>query len=340
MQCFMKRRRQTTCLHNVTDMQKRNGITVAGSILVDKIYTISAYPNSGELTQIRSITQAVGGLVPNNGIGLKKLFPSLPVFAIGKIGNDELGAYVLGELQRNGVDTSGVRIVEDETTSFTDVMSVAGGQRTFFTYPGGSADFGYDDIDWSTVTCKMLHLGYFLLLDKIDKGDGLRILKEAKSRGIKTSIDLVSENSDRYSVVLPCLPYVDNLIINELEAGKLCGIEPTEQNLSMLATKLLDMGVRERVIIHTLSQGLCASASGCTTLPSYCLPEGFIQGTTGAGDAFCSGALIGIYQEKSDREILEYAQIAAIASLRSTDATGGLDDFEGLYSTFENFERE
>lgn len=137
---------------NERDMQQKNGIAVAGSILVDKIYAISAYPNSGELTQICSITQAVGGLVPNNGIGLKKLCPDLDVFAMGKIGNDELGAYVLGELQRNGVDTSGVRVVEDETTSFTDVMSVTGGQRTFFTYPGGSADFGYDDIDWSMVT--------------------------------------------------------------------------------------------------------------------------------------------------------------------------------------------
>lgn len=335
----MKRRRQITRLHNITDMQKRNGISVAGSILVDKIYAISAYPNVGELTQIRSITQAVGGLVPNNGIGLKKLCPDLNVFALGKIGNDELGEFVLGELQKNGVDTSGVRVCEREKTSFTDVMSITGGQRTFFTYPGGSAAFGYDDIDWDALTCKMLHLGYFLLLDKIDKGDGLRILKEAKARGIKTSIDLVSEKSDRYSAVLPCLPYVDNLIINELEAGKLCGIEPTEQNLPTLAKKLLDMGVGERVIIHTPSMGVCMSATDCTCLSSYRLPEGFIQGTTGAGDAFCSGALIAINQEKSDREILAYAQTAAIAALRTPDATSGLEPLSLLFKTFKNLER-
>lgn len=321
-------------------MKQRNGIAVAGTILADKIYAISAYPNSGELTQIRSITQAVGGLVPNNGIGLKKLCPSLPVFAIGKIGNDEMGNFVLEKLQKNGVDTSGVRVIEDETTSFTDVMSVEGGQRTFFTYPGGSADFGYNDIDWDVLMCKMLHLGYFLLLNKVDRGDGLRILKEASTRGIKTSIDLVSENSDRYTCVLPCLPYVDNLIINELEAGKLCGIEPDESNLPELAKKLLELGVRERVIIHTPAVGVCATVSDCTCLPSYRLPEDFIKGTTGAGDAFCSGALIGIYQEKTNREILEYAQIAAVASLRFADATSGLDDFDSLYSVFKNLKRE
>ena len=320
-------------------MMERKGIAVAGSILVDKIYDISAYPNAGELTQIRSITRAVGGLVPNNGIGLKKLCPTLSVFAIGKVGNDEMGDFVLKELEKNEVDTSGVRIANGEVTSFTDVMSVMGGQRTFFTYPGGSATFGYDDIDWDSLTCKMLHLGYFLLLEKVDNGDGLRILKEASTRGIKTSIDLVSENSDRYTCVLPCLPYVDNLIINELEAGKLCGMEPTNENLPEIAKKLLTLGVRERVIIHTPALGVCATKNACTVLSSYRLPQGFIQGTTGAGDAFCSGALIAINEGKSDKEILEYAQTAAIAALRTADATGGLEPLEVLFDAFGNFER-
>jgi len=319
---------------------ERKGIAVAGSIVVDKIYGISAYPNAGELTQIRSITQAVGGLVPNNGIGLKKLCPTLSVFAIGKVGNDEMGDFVLKELEKNEVDISGVRIANGEVTSFTDVMSVMGGQRTFFTYPGGSAAFGYDDIDWDSLTCKMLHLGYFLILEKVDGGDGLRMLKEASARGIKTSIDLVSENSDRYAGVLPCLPYVDNLIINELEAGKLCGIEPTNENLPTIAKKLLELGVRERVIIHTPALGVCATRGGdCTQLSSYRLPAGFIQGTTGAGDAFCSGALIAINEGKSDKEILEYAQTAAIAALRSADATSGLEPLEALFESFRNFER-
>ena len=67
---------------------KRSGIAVAGSILVDHICEIAAYPAEGELTQIRNIKMTVGGLVPNNGIGLKKVAPTLPIFAIGKIGAD------------------------------------------------------------------------------------------------------------------------------------------------------------------------------------------------------------------------------------------------------------
>ena len=99
------------------------------------------------------------------------------------------------------------------------------------------------------------------------------------------------------------------------------------------------MGVGERIIIHTPKIGVCVSKNGCTMLPSYQLPDGFIQGTTGAGDAFCSGALIAIEQGKSDLEILEYAQTAAVASLRNTDATSGLQELSDLIKIFEKYER-
>lgn len=302
----------------------REGIAVAGTVLVDHIYEISAYPQSGELTQIRSITHALGGLVPNNGIGLKKINPALPIYAVGKVGDDEAGRLVLETLQKEGVITDAMTVEKGDVTSFTDVMSITGGQRTFFTYPGASATFGKDHIPWDKLPVKMLHLGYFLLLDRVDKGDGLEILREAKERGILTSIDLVSENSDRYQAVLPCLPYVDNLILNETEAGRLCGIEPTSDNLAEMGKKLLELGVRERVIIHMPEIGVCCSGRGVTERPSYKLPKGYVKGKTGAGDAFCSGALIAIERGATDEEILVLAEAAAVASLSAPDATSGL----------------
>ena len=242
----------------------KKGIAVAGSVLVDKINMITAYPQKGELTQIKSVSKAVGGLVPNVGIDLKKIDPELTVYACGKIGKDEEGDFVKSEFARYGLDMRGLKIHDSEKTSFTDVMSVAGGERTFFTYAGASADYGVDDIDFGIIDADMLHLGYFLLLDKVDNGDGLKILKNAKAKGIKTSIDLVSENSDRYSLVLPCLEYTDNLIVNEIEAGKLAGISPERQNIRKIAETLKGKGVKERVIIHLPEFGACMSDEGRT----------------------------------------------------------------------------
>ena len=197
----------------------KTGIAVAGSVLVDKIYTISAYPESGQLTQIHSIQKAVGGCVPNVALDLKKLSPELPVYAVGTVGADEDGAFVTKVLAQGGVDTSCLTAME-ASTSFTDVMSVQGGQRTFFTYAGASGQFGSEHVPFEKIDPKILHLGYFLLLERVDQGEGIKILREAQERGIATSIDLVSENSDRYPLVRPCLPYTDYLIVNEFEAGK------------------------------------------------------------------------------------------------------------------------
>lgn len=316
-----------------------NGIAIAGSILVDKINEIKAYPQAGELTQIQSVMQAVGGCVPNVGIDIKRMRPDLTVKAVGKIGKDADGEFVNDTLANNGVLVSDVRTCDDKT-SFTEVMSVKGGQRTFFTYAGASAQFGFDDFDFDNLQVKMLHLGYFLLLDKIDAGDGLRVLQEAKTRGIKTSIDLVSENSNRYALVLPCLPYVDNLIINEVEAGALTGIEPKAENLRKIAEKLMACGVKERVIIHMPDVGVCLSENGFTALPSLDLPKGFIKGTTGAGDAFCAGALIGIYEGESDEQILRRASLAATAALSETDAIGGMKDEKTIEKLYGNIRRK
>ena len=296
---------------------------MAGTILVDKLNEIAAYPASGELTKILSVSRAVGGAVPNVGIDIKRVDPSIPVVAVGKIGKDSEGDFLVSTLEENGVDAS-LLVRGDKPTSFTDVMSIVGGQRTFFTFPGACAEFGIDDVDFDKLDVKMLHLGYFLLLDKVDGGDGEKILKAAQERGIKTSIDLVSENSDRYHIVKSCLKYTDNVIVNELEAGMIAGIEPCRENLEKIARAIKEMGVGERVIIHMPETGVCLSDNGFFELPSWDLPKGFIKGKTGAGDAFCAGALIGIHRGLDEMGILTLAQKAATVSLSAPDSIGGM----------------
>lgn len=144
----------------------KKGIAVAGSVLVDKIYTISAYPESGQLTQIQSIQKAVGGCVPNVALDLKKLSPELPVYAVGTVGADDDGKFVTQVLKEGNVNADCLTQLP-ESTSFTDVMSVQGGQRTFFTYAGASGQFGAEHVPFEKIDPKLLHLGYFLLLSRV-----------------------------------------------------------------------------------------------------------------------------------------------------------------------------
>jgi len=52
------------------------------------------------------------------------------------------------------------------------------------------------------------------------------------------------------------------------------------------------------------------SENGVQRVPAYALPNNFIVGTIGADDAFCAGALFGIYQGRTNKEILELASAA------------------------------
>ena len=120
----------------------------------------------------------------------------------------------------------------------------------------------------------------------------------------------------------------------------LTGIEPTNDNLHAIANSLKAMGVREKVIIHKPDCAVCLSDAGFTFVPSYALPRGYIKGTTGAGDAFCAGALYGIHEGWSDQKILEFASASAVMALGSADATSGLVEEQAIQAFCRDLPRQ
>ncbi len=336
-----------------TDVKKTApALVLAGTILVDVIKTIPVYPEAGRLVKIGSISQSVGGAVPNTGIDLKRIDPDFPVRTFGRIGKDEYGQYATAVMKEAGLDVSCLLPTPEAPTSFTDVMNVAGGERTFFTMPGAGALLDVDDFDLDALAPSHLHLAYLLLMDAMDAPDAeygcrsARLLAHAKERGIRTSIDLISEPSDRYkTAVLPALPYVDVLIINELEAAALTGIavgkHPRQKELHALTEALLALGVREKVILHCPGLGVCHTrGGGFTAVPSLTLPEGYIAGATGAGDAFCAGALYALTHGYDDDRLLRLGSLAAAASLSAADAVSGMRPLAQLWEMEALYERK
>lgn len=316
-------------------------IAVCGSTLVDKIFQTDYYPSCGELAKINDVSASLGGLLPNVSTDIKLLRADIPVLAYGRVGNDADGKNVLSTLKKAGVDVCGIKTDERLNTGFSAIVSVVGGQRTFFTYNGANDNFAQQDVDLSNTDIAYLHLGYFALLDKMDNGDGLQLLKQAKSKGIKTSIDLVSSSSYDFSRIVPCLPYVDNLIINELEASLLSGVAVSGAcDLQKVATKLLQMGVGERVIIHMTECAVCLSHEGFVMVPSLDISKDKIVGTTGAGDAFCSACLVAIYDGMPNKQMLEFATMVAASSLFSQDACGSIIDQKEIYRQFKDCKRK
>ena len=319
---------------------ERKGIAVAGNILTDIVMDLDCYPEVGMLATISKTSRAVGGCMPNTGIDLAKIDRSIPIYGIGMVGDDDNGRFVLSTIQQNGIDISGIRIVNGGQTSFSNVMSLPTGERTFFHAPALSAVFSPDDVDLSSLNCSMLHAGYIFLLPQFDAEDPVygtvmaRFLHDAQERGIKTSVDMVTtELGDYNAKVIPALRYCDNIVVNEIEACSTFGVKPYDENgriiperIREVAEKMVEAGVRERVIIHCKQAGFCynAATKQFTVVPSLKIPSSEIKGSVGAGDAFCAGCLYGIYNDYDDKQLLEFASAAAASSLFAANSVDGM----------------
>lgn len=315
----------------------RSGIISVGNWICDIIKFVDKYPEKGTLTTIRHTQTGFGGCSHNVLLDLAALQTELPLYAGGCIGSDSLGDDILKELADAGIDSSAMQRVE-APTSYTDVMSEIGGSttRTFFHHRGANAHLSPQLIDAIECNAKIFHLGYLLLLDQLDAADeeygvvAARVLHSLQQRGYKTSVDMVSEVSERVrKVVLPALKYTDYLIINEVEAGVCCErtLRSAEGEILLdqvaeAARELMNYGVGEVCLIHFPEGGYILTHKGhslyCPTIP---VAHEDIVSTVGAGDAFCAGALYALHEGYSPREVLTFANASARFNLYGATST-------------------
>ncbi len=314
-------------------------IVLAGNVLVDVVKRIERWPEQDHLVSILSPRRNSGGAVCTRGVFLKTHDPSLEVCACGMVGKDDYGDWLADFLAWRGLDISRISRTDSAPTSYTDVMTVADtGSRTFFHARGANARFSAEHVDLASLDCRLFHLGYLLLLDALDAPHpecgtmAAALLRDVQSRGIETSIDIVSENSPRFQrVVRPALKYCDHLVVNEFEGEMASGMpchdgsrNLTPDSLRRVAEALLALGVRKSVTIHCPQMGITLEAGGTfAARPSLKLPPGWIKGAVGAGDAFCAGRLYAIINGMPPEEGLVLASAMAAANLSQPDSVSG-----------------
>ena len=225
------------------DSYKRTGIIAAGNWIIDHIKVIDIYPVQDSLANIKVESFSNGGSPYNIFKNLAKLNASFPLRGIGLAGDDDFGKQIKSDCANHGIDSTTIKILSQTSTSYTDVMTIAtSGKRIFFHHRGANAFLNIGDFDFSTASEKLFHLGYLLLLDALDKiyEDGTsgasRVLNLACQSGLKTSVDIVSEDSNRFKeIILPALPYINFLFLNEFEAGRCTGVNLTSDQPGYVA---------------------------------------------------------------------------------------------------------
>jgi sugar/nucleoside kinase (ribokinase family) len=312
-----------------------------GSMIVDLVKRLQMFPAKGRLGVIQDVTRGVGGMACNNPINIKVLDPALDVAVMGRVGDDDLGRCILAEYARHKIDTSAVVVSKTAPTSFTDVMSdVTDGSRTFFHSYGACAEWGPQDIPWKGLAERFsyVQIGYALLLKTMDAPDPEHgtvmagVLKRLIDAGLRTAIDVVSEEGDRFrKVVAPSLPFVDDLIINEVEAGAITGEKVRGDKEELLvsglikaAEALLEAGVRRTVVLHAPEGAVALTRDGKRYMQaSHEIEVEEIVSSVGAGDAFASGIVYGLNKAMTMPDTLKLATAMAAMNLFNPTTTGG-----------------
>ena len=170
---------------------------------------------------------------------------------------------------------------------------------------------------------------------------------------MRTTMELVSlPDEDIRAVALPCLPNLDYLVINEIEAAALTGVQirpadvdgnPQWGALESVAMALVELGVSRLVAVHFPAGCVAAAPGGLLWRQgSVRLPHSAVRNATGAGDAFAAGVIYGLHEEMPVAQSLRLGVCVAAASLEGAATSDGvqplakcsvLGDDEGYRST-------
>ncbi len=319
-------------------MEARNGIIAGGNWIMDQVKLIEAWPEQDTLVSVLEQTSSNGGSPYNILKDLSLLGAGYPLEGIGLIGDDANGHVILADCRAHRIDTTQLKTTAAAPTSYTDVMTARGsGRRTFFHQRGANALLTCEHFDFSSTRARYFHLGYLLLLDRLDLLDAgqprvVEVLKRATAAGLITSIDCVSEASDRFrSVVIPALPHVDVFFANDYETERIADVPLRRDgvldaaSVGIAARRLLGHGVRKWVVIHAPEAAYACGSSGEELWQaSVKMPPAEIAGTAGAGDALAAGVLHGLHESGSIALGLRLGVCSAAASLVHKTCSEGI----------------
>lgn len=319
----------------------REGILFFGSMTADINHLVDRWPEQDTVARISSSEISPGGPPQNCANALRRLGASFPLTVVSALGDDGYGDTVIHISENNGLDMAGVKRLPGIVSPHTHVMVVREtGRRTFFYTAGANAHIRQDLFETSVAPyAKIFYAGAPGLLPAMDAdpvGEWAGLFARAKASGLKTSIEMVTvSKAENARMVLPCIPHLDYLIVNDGEAGAIAGLQLDLDGMfqweiaARTCERLLELGVGSVVAIHH-PQGAVALHRGASPVAAGAvrLPQAQIISTVGAGDAFSAGYHFGLHADWPAEKCLALANAAAASSLRSMSTTASIDSAE------------
>ena len=268
------------------------------------------------LSEIRKYTsgmkihRSTGGSAGNTVCALAALGAN-PGF-IGKIGQDETGAFFGDTLRQRGVNA--LLATCDLPSGIASTFISTDGERTFGTYLGAAATLRAEDLSRKMFAeYNYLYIEGYLLQDHDLM---LRAVQLAKEEGLQVCLDMASYNvveAERDFFDQLIVKYVDIVFANESEALAYTGKAPHEA-LEEIASKC------SIAVVKTGKEGSLVK-KGTEVIQLLSCPVDNVLDTTGAGDFYAAGFMYGLTCGYSLEKCVQISTILATAVIQEVGTT-------------------
>jgi sugar/nucleoside kinase (ribokinase family) len=286
---------------------------------------VTRIPPKQDVDLLEEIRLTVAGTAAGTSVDLAKLGAN--VIAMGAIGRDEAGQFIVDTMNRYGIDTSNLVRKDGVQTSATMLPIRPNGERPALHVLGANAELSYDDVNLDAIaSAGHLHLGGTYLMSKFDGEPTRRVLEFAKSNGVTTTHDMIAiPRPDLLDVIDPSLPYIDYFMPGLEEARMICGLEKRREVIRFF----LDRGAKHTVFkmgaegssIAWLENGKIQEIR----IPAYKVP---VVDSTGCGDAYCAGFIVGLSLAWSLEEAGRLGTAASALVITGLGSDAGIVDLE------------
>lgn len=268
------------------------------------------------LSEIRKYTsgmkihRSTGGSAGNTVCALAALGAN-PGF-IGKVGQDETGAFFGDTLRQRGVNA--LLATCDLPSGIASTFISTDGERTFGTYLGAAATLRAEDLSRKMFAgYNYLYIEGYLLQDH----DLMqRAVQLAKEEGLQVCLDMASYNvveAERDFFDQLIVKYVDIVFANESEALAYTGKAPHEA-LEEIASKC------SIAVVKTGKEGSLVK-KGTEVIQLLSCPVDNVLDTTGAGDFYAAGFMYGLTCGYSLEKCVQISTILATAVIQEVGTT-------------------
>lgn len=274
-------------------------------------YDLYATEHGRPLDQVEHFSRHLGGSSANIAVGLARL--GLNVGIISCIGDDELSPFLLGFLEREGVDTRHVQRSKGRNTSLclTEICPPSDFRQVFYRRDPADLQLRAGDAELAyAAEARMFVTNGTALAASPSRESALAAMRTAHEKALRVVFDVDYRASSWPSPeeagkqARAALPWVSVLLGNEAELSLLTGISDAREQAHMLS------GLGVSMIVRKLGE---RGVEAFSRTQSIALPPAPVKvlSAIGAGDAFAAGFLFALDRGLPPGECLLYGNAAA-----------------------------